>query len=224
MVIKVGDKEVSILHIARGMDEERTDVSEIHLDGVLTAKDLALFCEKDWEFDDGHIEAGPHPVIKSSYLFRAPVQSSREIYLETQLASLARERDAAKMDATASIEELLQSARSGLLSPPEPGEEWDKNKWYRSNDTVTRRGVTYRCTVTCKGKQPDTDIDRWEVVPEEAPEVLIWTDMPKGITVEVGTLVSHNDTIWQCIKMHAKSLVRQPSAVQTDYWEVYNGG
>ena len=149
-------------------------------------------------------------VKRVEYVFAAPGERER---------ALQGELDALKAQAL-EAESLIEQARSGLLPIPVPGEEWSAAKWYIQGDTVTFGGVLYECLKTCKGKAP-TEEGYWREAEDmgETPPPLIWQDIESGAAIEVGTVVRHNDLIWRCIKAHGKSIIRQPSAVQREYWE-----
>ena len=119
------------------------------------------------------------------------------------------------------IEQMLTDARAGLVALPVDGEAWDATKWYRLGDRVVAEGISYTCQKICKGKAPGgtSTIAYWIVTPL-AEQPTPWGDIPSGDTIAVGIIVTHNELTWRCVKEHTKSIVRQPSKVQTDYWEV----
>ena len=135
---------------------------------------------------------------------------------------LAYQVTVAQAGKAAELEQVLADARAGLIAAPEAGEAWDAAKWYRSGDTVMHGAVGYTCRKTCKGREPGVSgpIPYWEAAPKEEPgTVLAWGEIAGGEMIPVGQIVTHNDKTWRCIKAHAKSVIRQPSAVQTEYWE-----
>ena len=162
--------------------------------------------------DEGNPTGVTLPPIKMlnglaySFALRTKADTDLEA-LESKLAEKEHELDQA-----------IHEARNRLVSPPSPGEEWVIEKWYCSGDTVLFEGEDYTCQKTCKGRHPNL-ADYWAVTPQ-VMEPILWGDIPSGDTIAVGTIVTHNELTWRCVKEHTKSIVRQPSKVQTDYWEV----
>ena len=133
----------------------------------------------------------------------------QEEYAEWIIAELALRE--------AEVDDILQTVRDGLLAIPVPGEAWDNRKWYIGGDVVTHGGLRYEALITCKGKEPGVEDGCWTELPEEAPVVLVWADIPSGTPIAIGDLVTHADKIYRCIKAHTKSAIR--IVTNTDYWE-----
>lgn len=161
MIIKCGDGQVEIRELAQGIDGEYRACAEIHTDRLLTADEMGELTGNDWLMADGRVISGMDTVTGCVYRFATLTsQTPRETELEKENSQLKQTAEAAN----AEIENLLQAARDGLLSPPVPGEAWDADKWYRAGDTVTWPDKQmHRCLKTCKNKAPDAAADYWEV-------------------------------------------------------------
>ena len=179
-------------------------VAEIYGPQPLTQAQMASLCAYGWQEESGKTYGGLWQVLDCRVRLVQMQKPTEEDKLRAQL------------------EQVLADARAGLIAAPEAGEAWDAAKWYRSGDTVMHGAVGYTCRKTCKGREPGVSgpIPYWEAAPKEEPgTVLAWGEIAGGEMIPVGQIVTHNDKTWRCIKAHAKSVIRQPSAVQTEYWE-----
>lgn len=112
---------------------------------------------------------------------------------------------------------IIQGIRDGLVSAPEPGDEWDERKCYITGDTATVDGVSYTATRFSRGKRPDTNPDRWTLTPSD-DEATPWEDIPDGEIILAGTRVTYDGQTWVCKDQHMKSIVYRPKALSSK-WE-----
>lgn len=154
-------------------------------------------------------------------------RSKSELQAAQEAAAGIRAELQAKLEAKeAELNQAIQDARAGLVAAPVDGEAWEKGKWYRKGDRVEHEGKNYVCEKTCKGKEPGAVglALFWVLAGEQEPgQTLLWADIENGAVIPVGQLVTHNGETWRCLKEHGKSIIRQPSEVQTEYWEKVTG-
>lgn len=214
-------EQLALDRLAEGVawhEGQERAVAELYSAQPITQAQLAALVANGWQDSCGKVFGGQWAVLDCRVRMIQMVKPSAEDNLRTDLQA-AQEAAAAR---AAELEQILSDARAGLIAAPEAGEAWDAAKWYRSGDTVMYQDVGYTCRKTCKGKEPGADslIAYWEATPKEEPgPVLAWGEIAGGEMIPVGQIVTHNDKTWRCVKAHARSVIRQPSAVQVEYWE-----
>ena len=227
MTVTCGGQVIPVNMVKEGVtfwEGRERKVVELYTSAPLTQEQADALTTQDWAASDGGRYSGMGAILDCLTRF---VQTRESTEAEELRGALAAKNEALTAK-EAELAQAIQDALAGLISPPEPGEAWDGAKWYRAGDTVRREGVLYTCLVTCKGKDPGTEpppgaadglIAYWEAAPEEPENILAWADIENGAVIHVGQLATHNGETWRCLKEHAKSIIRQPSAVQAEYWE-----
>lgn len=115
------------------------------------------------------------------------------------------------------LSEVLQQAREGLVPIPVQGDEWSSELRYITGDVALLNGVSYTALKYSKGKRPDESPKHWARTQNPAPAE--WDSIEDGTIIEVGTRVTYQGHVWECIEQHFKSKVYRPKDGSTK-WKV----